>query len=334
MAYELWIRANTGGATYHLNQINKWLLTRYDGLGIANVRRLYQTSPFQEGDTDLGFRRDPRYITLGWALQGCNPSDLYDLRRTLMGIFRPRDGDETQLVFHLPNGRRLASDVNLVNVLDFTTADRLDGKTWNVSCVLKASDPRLYDPQEKELEFTFVDLIDGWDVTSDSTDSWVDDFGWDINDSESIGSGWNIGESRLTASLEVNYAFGQLNADIEYPVITIYGPIDSPIIKNNTTNEKIDLSNNGGLILGAGEYVVIDLRFGRKSIIKNGIEDVSSYLTTDSDLVSWHLSYNTELLYNGSRSTGFNAIEVSVDGLLVTADTRITISYYDRFVGV
>jgi hypothetical protein len=44
-----------------------------------------------------------------------------------------------------------------------------------------------------------------------------------------------------------------------WPVITIYGPGDDPIITNNTTGAVMDLTNASGIILAAGDYIVVDM---------------------------------------------------------------------------
>jgi hypothetical protein len=332
MGCELTVKANTGGRSYWLNEMKGWTLTAYDGLGIANIRRLAQRGPFQDGDTDLGFRRDPRFISLTWIHQGCNPADLYDIRATLHGIFRPRVDDDTQLIFELPNAKRYAADVNLQGLSDYLTSNRLDGDTWQVSLVLKASDPRLYDPSE--FTFSTTANIDGWNIEETGASSpWADDTGWDVaNVSAPLASGWNIGLSDLVVNFFFRYTRDELNGDIEYPIIRITGPITNPSLIHLETNEKIRLTN--GLVVPGGDYVEIDLRYGFKTIKDSAGNDVSEFLSTNSDLSTWHISYPTELLSNGLRTpiTGLNRFLLT--GTNISPATSISFNYFHRYVGI
>lgn len=70
-----------------------------------------------------------------------------------------------------------------------------------------------------------------------------------------------------------------------YPVITMTGPMSDPVIRNETTGDVLDFT--GGTI-GAGTVWVIDLRYGRKSVLQ-GTVSKESYLSTDSDLTTFRL---------------------------------------------
>lgn len=333
---EIKVVANSGGSEYTLNRIIGWVLDGYDGLGIPEIGRYSQRGPYQQGDTDLGFDADARYLQLAWVHQGCDASDLWDIRERLISIFRPRTNDPTQLIFYLPNGKIRAADVNLDGNLDYESSGRRDGRTAVVGATLKASDPRLYFPTMRSVIFALLDGVTGWDIEEAGASApYADDTGWDIMPPGTfeIGSGWNIGQSDLYQVQDIVYADGALNADIEYPVITIHGPIDSPTITNTTTGETLPLTAEGGLSLAAGEWVEIDLRYGRKTILDFNGDDVSQYLDPDNDLATFHLAYNSELQTDGTRCVGgVNVLEVSGSG--VTPATQIVIEYYDRFVGV
>lgn len=333
---EITVNALSGGSLYPLNNIDGWTLVVVDGLGLTEVNRLTQRGPFQDGDTDLGYRRQPRFITLGWEIEGCRNVDLWRLRGCLQQIFRPREDDDIKLNFYLPHGAARSADVNLVGGLDFVTADRHDGRHWRVSAVVKASDPRLYNPQAKTATFQLISSTGGWDIEQIAAMSpWANDTGWDVAQTAGItGSGWNIGAGVLSTSKSITYSPTELCdvPDFELPIITIYGPITNPLIVNMTTNEKLDFSNEGGLVVAAGETVTIDLRYGYKTIVDQTGAAVDQYLTEDSDLFSWHFAYESELLPDGSRATGANLIGVT--GSNVTLATKIVFDYYDRYAGV
>ena len=333
---ELTVTAVSADEPYKLNNICGWTLNAYDGLGITEVNRITQRSPGQDGDTDLGYRRSPRFIALRWWLQGATARDIWNLRESLLSIFRPRVNDPVSLTFKLPNDKRVSADVNLQGLLDPLTADRLDGKTQVITAVLRASDPRLYNPVRKDLTFSIIDGYTGWSVAQAPPPNvvWAEDAGWDISPAgvQQIGSGWNIGLADLYIVTPINYAEGAINADIEYPIIRLNGQISAPTIRNITTDESLPFTNNGGLSLGVGEWVDIDLNFGAKTCINNSGDDVSQFLEADNDLATFHISYNSEMLSSGNRSTGENIIAVSGGGVLPS--TSIEIYWYERFIGV
>lgn len=325
--------ARSGGTLYDLNHLDGLVLLNYSGLGMANVRRLTQRGPFQQGDTDLGFRVDPRTVGLTWGIWGRGERPLYDLeeaRVKLYGIFRPRDDDPIQLLFITPAGQKRQMDVNLVGAVDGGSGSYEGYGEQRIGAAFKASDPRLYNPVQKSLTFDLLDTADGWNI-EEVGETTAD--GWGIEETgQTTADGWQIGVSLLNRTQTLAYATGSLAADVEYPVIRVNGPINAPVIDNLTTGEKLDFSGEGGLVLGMGEYVEIDLSYSTKSIVNQAGESVEQYLTEDSDLATWHLAYNTEKLADGSRSDGNNTIRVIGTG--ATLATNVQILWYERFIGI
>ncbi len=310
------VTAQAGGRIYDLNKISgQWILTDVDGLGLTDTRRLEQRGPIQDGTTDLGWRRESRFLNLRWAMQGCTLRDLWDLRKQLMTVWRPRISDPVILTFRLPNGDVRATDVNFEGELDFKSGMRLDAKTHAVVVGLKASDPRLYNPALRIVEFSLLSSSGGLPIP------------WTIP--------IPIGGSALNTTETIYYANGDLLASPEYPIIIINGPITNPVIENLTTDEKIDLSGNGGLSIGAAEFIVIDLSgaplFDRKTILNQDGDSVGEYMTNDSDLATWHLAYNGEKLPDGTYCDGNNVIRVTGTGANLLS--RVTLRYFDRFEG-
>jgi len=306
--------ANVAGMVYDLNDGEEIRLLDYD-LGLAAVRRLSQRAPLQHGDTDLGYRFDPRYVDLFWAIRGSGLSDYRDVRARMMEVWLPRD-DAIQLIFTFEDRVR-ALDVHLDGELNW--ADRV-AAIEKVSGVFKAPDPRLYDPTPRTGLFSLSGAgggASGWPIP------------WPIP--------WAIGSDVLDLALNLLYAGGSRLAAPEFPVIRVRGPIDNPVITNETTNETIDLSAGTGLSLADDtEWVDIDLagaeRRDAKTIRDQDGNSADQYLTTDSDLVTWHLAPAGERLYDGSYASGLNVIRVTGSG--VTSQTLVTLNYYDRYHGV
>lgn len=305
--------ATTAGQTYDLNDGVEISLLSYD-LGLPPVRRLAQRSPLQQGDTDLGFRVDPRFTDLAWAINA--PSkllvDYRNIRERFMEVWVPREA-AVQLVFTFEDRVR-ALDLHLDGELNWVERA---GVVERVSGVFKASDPRLYDPSIHTIPFSLASAGvggAGWPIP------------WPIP--------WPIGSDTLDMAINLEYASLSRLAAQEFPRITIFGPIEDPIIANETTGETIELD---GLILSdPTEWVEIDLagpdRRDAKTIRDQDGNSMDQYLTPESDLATWHLAPAGELLPDGSWATGVNIIRVT--GLNVTSLTVVTMNYYDRYNGV
>jgi hypothetical protein len=303
------LTATIAGLSYDLNDGEEIRLLAYD-LGLAAVRRLAQRAPAQNGDTDLGYRTDARYLDLFFAIHGATVNEYRDIRERFMTIFQPRDDDPVQLIFDFGDRVR-AVDVNLAGELVWK--DRIE-RTEKVSGVFKASDWRLYDPEIRTVLFSLSAgglPATGWPIP------------WPIP--------WAIGTDVLDMTVDIDYAgLSRLGAP-EYPRFRILGPITDPMLTNETTGEVIDLSDNGGIVLAdPTEWIDIDLT--DKTMLDQDGNSVDQYLTVASDLATWHLAAAGERLPSGAYCTGTNTIRVTGSG--INSDTVVVMSYFDRYSGV
>ncbi|NUM45999.1 MAG: hypothetical protein HUU38_14935 [Anaerolineales bacterium] len=315
------LTARIAGLTYDLNSEAIRLLD-YD-LGLATATRLSQRTPGQQGDTDLGFRLAPRFLNLYWIMAAATNTDYRANRKTMLEVFQPRDNDAVVLTFDFGGGLLRNVDVNLDGPLLFS--QRVE---WIEHCsgVFKAADPRLYHPDIKTVLFNLAG-------TGSATQGW--EIPWEIP--------WEIGTDTLNATANILYAptlegdSGSRLGAVEYPVIRIFGPVENPVITNETTGDVIALTDEGGLVLAdETEWVEIDLadppRRDAKTILDQDGNSAAHYLTPESDFFSWHLAPAGERLPAGNYGDGVNVIRVV--GANVTAVTRVVMNYYDRYVGV
>lgn len=306
------LTATVAGQTYNLNDGRVIRLEVYD-LGLAPARRLWQRYPGQPGRTGLGGVIEPRYLDLAWRLTGHSLQHYYQLRELMQTVFRMRETEPVQLVFGFPNGARRAADVYLDGELLFS--DRRHIQT-RASGTFVADDPRLYDPEQREIVFAIGAINEGWAIP------------WEIP--------WSIGLAVINDEVTFTYAGASRLASVEYPLIRIIGPITNPIITNVTTGERIALTDNGGLVLQEGERVDIDLagapRRDARTIRNQAGESLAQYLSVDSDLSTWHFAYAGELLRDGNYATGANTLLAQGTG--ANSNTRIRFIYFDRYEAV
>lgn len=305
------LTAVSAGQTYNLNDRQSIFLEDYD-LALASIRRISQRAPGQDGVTDLGGIVEPRFTGLTFTINGRDLVHYRELRETIMTVFRKRDDQPVQLTFDFGGGKLRALDVNLDGALDF------HGRAYTrekVSGIFKAADPRLYDPTLHTITFSLLPSSGGLPIP----------FTVPVP----------IGADTLNSSQSFTYASGSRLAAVEYPIISIFGPIENPIIENLTTGEQIALTAGTGLTLGAGEFVTIDLsgfpRRDNKTIRDQDGNSAAQYLSTDNDLATWHFAFAGELLADGSYADGTNIVRVRGDN--VTINSYVSMRYYDRYEG-
>jgi hypothetical protein len=306
------LTASIAGQTYNLNDGARIRLEVFD-LAMPAAVRITQRAPAQNGRSNLSGLTRERYVDLSWTLQGIDLPDYYALRIKIQEIFRMRENVPVTLTFILPNGAIRSLDVYLDGMLLFD--DRSHTMT-RVSGTFVADDPRLYDPNLRQILFALLKGSGGLPIP----------FTIPVP----------IGGSALDNIVEFTYANGDRLASSEFPLIIVNGPIDNPVVENLTTQEKIDLSANGGLVLNEGEFVVIDLsgfpRRDSKTIRNQDGDSVTQFLSTDSDLNGFHFSWAGELLPNGTYSTGLNRVRAFGSG--INLNTSINFRYYDRYEGI
>jgi hypothetical protein len=102
-----------------------------------------------------------------------------------------------------------------------------------------------------------------------------------------------------------------------YPTIFIDGPLTDPVIENQTTGEILDLT---GFTLLIADVITITLTPGAKAITCTGIGNILPYLSTASNLATWHLGVgDNDILWTGSGAM---------------ASTSLAFSYYRRYIGI
>ena len=303
------LTATIAGQSYNLNRPNM-RLELYD-LGMPSQRRLWQRAPSQDGRTELGAIWEPRFLNLSWRIVGLTLEDFWALRQEIQEVFVARRTEPVMLTFQLAGGLTRSLDVFLDGELSWGR----EHTNTTVSGVFVAPDWRLYEPT---LHIVTYDTGGGGGLPIPFTIPVP------------------IGASSLRATGTILYANGSRLAAPEFPVIVLTGPMSNPVIQNSTTGERIALTDNGGLSLSASDFATIDLsglpRRDNKTIRNRNGEDVSQYLTTDSDFNTFHLAPAGERLFSNTIATGNNTIIVTADGL--TALSSVSLRYYNRYAGV
>lgn len=285
------------GAEYALDDGTYCYWLGDDGLGMAPLHRLSERGPLQHGDTDKGFRLDPRIVRLVLSINA-NSQALLDVgRRNLIAIFRPANLLTLKLVeddmtFHL--------DCFYVSDMAMPSSER-DGWNQNVVVTLKANDPAFYDPEGEGHSFVIEGGSDTCEVPTVIP--------------MTIGIG--------ATTVYITEAITNSGTMWAWPKIHIHGPIANPLITNDSTGEKLDFA---GTTIAAGDYYDIDLRYGYKTVIDAAGVNQIAHLTNDSDLVSWHLGCNPEV------PGGINSVTVWGSGM--TDASEVSLTWLTKYIGI
>ncbi|PKN98010.1 MAG: hypothetical protein CVU42_13895 [Chloroflexi bacterium HGW-Chloroflexi-4] len=270
-----------------------------DGLGMMPFHRIADRGPLQHGDTDRGYRYDPRMINLALQIFAEDISSFWAKRNTLLRMFTP---NSNRGIFKW----ELGSDIRQIEAipydgLTFSSKDA-SGLSQKTGIILKCNDPAWYDPAAKSVELL---SSGGGGASGGAVPTAVPT---------------SVGSSGVNASVAINY---EGNVD-SYPfLVRITGPITSPIITNLVTNEKIDFS---GYTIADGDHYDLDLRFGQKTVVNSSGTNKSSEVASSSDLTTFRI------IASPDAADGVNSIQLT--GSAVGANTRLDISYYNRFSGI
>ena len=265
-----------------------------EGLGLPPVRRLVERGPAQNGDTDVGYRLEPRILSFVLLQASEDVAGYWAARRALQRFLAPSTVP-IRLRIDLPTGEARQLDVAYIGGLGWGSSDRL-GTAHQTPIQLRAADPTFYDPVAQSVVYAVPSGAGAWTIP------------WDIP--------WGIGASTINTAQSV-----QTPGDwASYPVITVAGPIANLVITNDTTGEKLDFT---GYTIANGDTFTIDTSPGVKSVTdQNGVRRIDK-LTDDSDLATFRIVAHPE------ATDGVNSIRVT--GSSSTAATQIFIQYHPRY---
>jgi phage-related protein len=180
------------------------------------------------------------------------------LKSTLaLPAFQDYAGDDGYMLVEITDedGNEMQCYAKIVDPPRFSVIDNTDPGRRRFTFVLMAKDPILY----------------GVTLNEEEGDEQVDGTSFEVVEGESPEVPFELYQVATPSVMCDNE--GTIGAP---PVITVTGPTDGPIIRNQTTGLTIDLD---GLELLAGESVTIDV--AAKTVEKNDGTDLSPYFTGD-----------------------------------------------------
>ncbi len=308
-AQEIDLLITPDGITYALDGVkDRVMTTQFDGQGMPSIEYVTERGPLQQGQTVLAYKLQPRVMQIAFRRSGHDREQYWSLRQELINQLRPNRLQTgtvpTPCVIRkiLPGHIFRDIDVLIQQGPDFSSGDgNWDEFGFTEGLRFIAHDPTFYDP-EAHVETFLFNAIAGLVVPT----SYPLVFG--------------SGTTSLT--LDITY----VGTWISYPVITITGPIDAASITNTTTDETLGFSKP----LGLGEQVVIDTRFGHKSVydplLAPSDPEYNLIYAVSGDLGTFHIEASPQ------APGGLNHLEVTLFGVDPTGS--VAIQYYDRYIGL
>jgi len=268
-----------GTESLNIGDLVNYAIQDLEGFGMPPLHRITERGPLQHGESDRGYRLDPRLIQVVLAIRAASWAAFYARRRELLYYLSPASDAAVSLRFTQPDGTIRQIDGYAMDGPDFPKKDARLYQVQKLSFRLKCPDPAWYDPERQSLR-----IVGGGGGSGFA-------FPMDVP--------WTFGGTSVDTDIALDYDGDWL----EYPEIVITGPIADAKIINETTGETLDFD---GDTLADGEYYTIDLRYGYKTVIDDGGVNQIAKLSADSDLATWHLAPGVNNLNLSGASAGEN----------------------------
>ena len=292
-----------GIRNYNFNVTNGFLnfavyLSGTIGWGLAPSHRITQRGPFQEGDSDIDFRLDPRVLSLPFVAPASTIDKHFTVRNALLDIFKPSNKDAFIKITYDDSDRGTQYRSIDVKVIGGLTMDT-DSKDFNVRGViqLRAADP-----------------------------TWSDDIGYQYQLTSTIFGTPTpypkpypvpYGADSVNNVTDITYDATWLS----YPVLTAVGPLTDLVITDGL-NHSIKFTTP----IPASTYVSINLKYNFKTVTDQDGVNRFSWLSIDSDITNFALFPEPFIL------DGINTLSVSATG--TDGASMVTINYIPRYIGV
>lgn len=266
--------------------------------GLSPSHQLTQRGPFQNGDTYVGYRLDPRVFQIPIVVPASSAEDMFTKRAAISKIFRMGD-DEVQLRLSWTDGSTTYERSILGRIVGGLSLDT-DSTSYNIKATIqiKANDP-----------------------------TWFDTYGTYVVLSNRVAGT----PTPYPKPYPVTYGAVSINQDTEiiydgsadaYPIIQVSGPVTGLALVD-TLGHTISVPGT----IAAGDTWTFDLTYGQYTVTDSAGANQFSALSIGSDLVNWRI-------YTESADVAGGINTVSVSGTGTSVQTNITLFFTSRYIGV
>jgi len=279
-------------------------LTSYDGIGLPPHHIITDRGPYQHGENCLDFRLDPREMTFVFNIVSASSGyDLEGKMRSFAYLFKPRSGaNPLWMKFITDYEDTRYAQVSYVNGIQITRKVG-EGKVYNVPVVVRMHDPLF---------------------RSASTVSGCSEY---LLSSAMSGSAFTV-PTYIPTSIRSEEIFTSCLLTYSgtwrtFPIVSIVGPAENCIVRNATTDEKLDFS---GYLINYGDVYTVDCRYGNKTVTNAIGENKINELSGDSDLGTFHFGAAPD------SASGINTIEFSARA--INDSSKVIFTYDTMYVAL
>lgn len=284
------------GTRYPLHAPPNRAVLAEEGFGTPPMEYTTDRAPFQHGDSVRSLALNPRAVQLTIIQNFCSRREYRDGRASLIDVLRPNRSTDFDvpgsLLAYLANSTKRQLDVLLDSGPGFAPPQG-GWREWSFTEVLRfvAHDPLWYDPVQNTVVFA-----DAFAVLPLVLPAPLAGFG-------------------VIGAVEYEGTW------VEQPSFVVNGPMANPVITNETTGDKIELTTT----IPGGDFVTYTLR-GTKAIVRNDGLNLLNTLTPDSNLTTFGLEPDP------TAPDGVNDITISGSG--TTTATYAYMQWYSRYFGI
>jgi hypothetical protein len=281
-----------------LELTDPYLLKEYEGFAPPEVEHITTQGPYQVGETWEDALMNARIINLAVDIVGdAGFGDVWSLRRTLIDTLAAyKYGVYVEI--HQPDGEIVEAFGRYQGRVEAPRGEDDSPSVQRVAFSIRCHNSVLYDPAQNV-----------WAVTkATGGSSWAFPLAFP--------AGFGAG------ALADEETFEYQGTIRSFPIITIDGPATDLVLRNESTDEKLDFT---GYTIEAGEQVEIDCRYRYKTVESDADGNVQDELTDASDLSTFHIAADPEV------GDGHNTLSVEATG--VTVNTRIEVRFDTNYTG-
>lgn len=256
-----------------------YLWEEADGFGMPTLHRITERGPLQHGESDRGYRLDPRVIQIAVGLRATGAAEYYDLRGRLLEFLSPASDAPISLRYTNPLGAVRQIDGYCTSGPLFPSKEFRSFAYSRAAFQVTCPDPAWYDPERQSVRAVGASGGTGFNFP--------------------LAVPWTFGGTSVGAAVAVPYD----GSWRDYPEIQIVGPVSDAKIEHLQTGDVLDFD---GITIANGDSYTIDLRYGRKTVVSAAGVNKIADLTPESDLATWHLRPGANTVQFSGVSAGAN----------------------------
>src|SRR5512139_3343689 len=132
------------GVALDLTDVENYVVENYEGFGMPPLHRITERGPLQHGESDRGYRLDPRMIQLVLMLRADSWDDFYARRQELIDQLSPTNDAALNLRFTQPDGTARQIDCYCAEGPTFSKKEAFKYRGQRAAVRLICPDPAWY----------------------------------------------------------------------------------------------------------------------------------------------------------------------------------------------